>query len=142
MTEREFIIRFSSSLSEEGIKTFPGDFLTADKTREVKLAGKTLLPGEQFFGKFEITTIDGTPVMQANSYIEAKYIVYAGKSKPAFIRVPTDDNEIKFTVTAYEKYLDAIAKRAESDFKKIFPDSKNLNSTVNEIFRILNLIRY
>lgn len=142
MTEREFIYQFTTSIRAEGLKTFPHKFITNGEKRELKLPGKILVLGEQFFGKQEIITVDGTSVMHADNYSEAKYIVYAGKSKPASIKIPIIEKEIKFSVAAYEKYLDTIVRRAETEFKKKFPDSKNLNSAINEIFRILNLVRY
>lgn len=142
MTEKEFILYFTSSISSEGIKKFPDDFLVAGETKELKLPGKTLIMGEEFFGKYEIITIDGTPVMQFDSHTEAKFIVYAGKTKPSSVSIPVSEKELKSAVTAYEKYLDSIVKQVEADFKMKCPDSKNLNSTINEIFRILNLVRY
>lgn len=142
MTEKEFILQFTSSISSEGIKKFPDEFVTAGETRELKLPGKTLIMGEEFFGKYEIITVDGTSVMQAESHSEAKYVIYAARTKPSSVSIPVSGKDIKSAVTAYEKYLDSIVKQIEAGFKRKFPDSKNLNSAINEIFRILNLTRY
>ncbi len=142
MTEKEFTAGITASIKADGIKIFPGDFLPQVETKEITLPGKTLVMGEEFFGKFEIIAVDGTPVMQADSHVEAKYVLYAGKNKSFSIVIPISESDLKAAVAAYEKFLDSIVKRIEVEFKKKFPESKNLNSTINEIFRILNLVRY
>ncbi|MBZ0199968.1 MAG: hypothetical protein K8H86_08875, partial [Ignavibacteriaceae bacterium] len=131
MTEKEFTAWITASLLSEDIKQFPGEFLQQIETIEVILPGKTLVMGEEFFGKFEIIAVDGTPVIQADSHVEAKYILYAGKNKAVSIIIPISKTGLRAAVSGYEKYLDSIVKRIERDFKKTFPESKNLNSTIN-----------
>jgi len=54
MTEKEFISSRVSRLASDGIKIFPSDFIVIKDYKELRLPGKTLLIGEEFFGKYEI----------------------------------------------------------------------------------------
>lgn len=142
MTEKEFVAWWTNKLWSGGIKIFPDDFKKPAELKEVSLPGKALVIGEEFFGAFEILTVDGNQVYQAGNHNEAKYIIYANRLKPAAVKVPLNDQEIKATNSLYEKYLDSIIKEIENDYKIKFPLSKNFNMIANEIFRILNLTRY
>ena len=142
MTEKEFISGWTNKISNEGIKTFPGEFINKSDNVIVKLPGKALVIGKEFFGSFEILTVDGSPVLHADSHVKAKYIIYANRMKPGEIIVPKDENGIKQSVTLYENYLDEFIKLIGIDYKKNFPGGKNSISVVNEIFKMLNLIRY
>ena len=84
MIEKEFISKWTVSLSKNGIKAFPEDFLGNMTTEEIKLPGRTLVIGEEFFGNYEILTVDGTAVLQAESQYKAKYIVYSNRKKKHF----------------------------------------------------------
>ena len=142
MNEKEFITKWTSSLSEKGIRKFPGDFTSEGETEKIELPGKSLVIGEEFFGNFEVLTIDGTAVLQADSQSKAKFIVYSGRNKITALDVPKNPDEIKSSVSKYEGYLDSIIKDIEADYKKNFPGEKRGNALVNEIFRVLNLNRY
>ena len=141
MDEKEFIISSASRLASKGIKNFPGDFIILKEYTELKLPGKTLLIGEEFFGKYEIHTADGTSVLQAENYLRAKYILYANKQTPHLIHLPVKDDEIKVSIQKYESYLDNLIKDIEAEYKKFFPEQKNSKFIVNEIFKLLNLVR-
>ena len=142
MIEKEFISRWTVSLSENGIKAFPEDFLENMTTEEIKLPGRTLVIGEEFFGNYEILTVDGTAVLQAESQYKAKYIVYSNRKKNTSVKIPVRSEDIKTTVAKYENYLDSIIKEIEADYKKSFPGEKRSNDLTNEIFRVLSLNRY
>ena len=142
MKEKEFISKWTGSLSEGGIRKFPDDFPAEGSYEEIKLPGKSLVIGEEFFGNFEVLTIDGTAVLQADSQSKAKYIVYASRNKITDLKIPKNPEEIKKTVSRYENHLDSIIKDIEADYKKNFPGEKRSNALVNEIFRVLNLNRY
>jgi hypothetical protein len=103
---------------------------------------KTLVLGNELFGTVEILTIEGTPVLLAESIHKAKYIVYANLIRRSNIIIPKSENEIKTSVENYEKHLDWILLDIEEELKTKLPDSRNLLSVTNEIFLKLNLVRY
>ncbi len=142
MTEKEFISGWTKKIEEAGIKNFPDDFIENLTTKEFNLPGKALVIGQEFFGSYEILTIDGDSFLHVKSYIQAKYIIYANRLKPKIILIPLTESEIKTIVSNYENYLDEILKKIKLDYNKIFPDGKNSILSANEIFKILNLTRY
>jgi hypothetical protein len=142
LTEKEFISKWTASLSENGIKAFPEDFKDNKSSEEIKLPGKTLVIGEEFFGNYEVLTIDGTAVLHAENQYKAKYIVYSSRKKNTSIKIPVKSEDIKIAVAKYENYLDSIIKEIEADYKKSFPGEKRNNDLTNEIFRVLSLNRY
>ena len=141
MSEKEFISGWTARLSSEGIKSFPYDFVTFNERKEIRLPGKTLILGEEFFGNYEILTVDGISVLHAGSNDEAKFILYANRNKPEIMHIPSKGSDLKSSISEYEGYLDSIIRRVESDYKKNFPDEKNFDGVMNEIFRVLNLTR-
>jgi len=141
MSEKEFITLSASKLASNGIKNFPRDFTELKEHTELKLPGKTLLVGEEFFGKYEIHTAGGNSILHAESYLHAKYILYANRETPQIINLPTNESELKSVVQKYESYLDDIIKNIAADYKKSFPEQKNSKFVVNEVFKLLNLVR-
>lgn len=142
MNEKIFISSWISRISSDGIKIFPSDFLSEKIIcNEITLPGKTLLIGEEFFGHYEIITADGDSVIRTDSYLKAKYILYANRNTPEKIFMPGNEDEVKRTVRSYELYLDSLIKEIETDYKKNFPGEKNSKTVVSEIFRQLNLVR-
>jgi hypothetical protein len=142
LKEKEFISKWTSSLSGNGIKSFPEDFLEDRTTEVIKLPGQTLVIGQEFFGNYEVLTVDGTAVLQADSQHKAKYIVYSSRKKSTLVKIPVKLEDIKSAVTKYESYLDSIIKEIEADYRNTFPGEKRSNNSINEIFRLLNLNRY
>jgi hypothetical protein len=57
------------------------------------------------------------------------------------MHIPAAENDLISAVSEYEEYLDSIIRKIESDYKVNFPDEKNSNEVVNEIFRVMNLLR-
>ena len=141
MSEKEFINSCASKFVSKGIKNFPRDFIEPKDYTELKLPGKTLLIGEEFFGKYEMHTADGNSILHADNYSQAKYILYANRTTPGLLNLPVNDNELKTGLRKYESYLDSIIKVIETDYKKSFPDQKNSRFVVNEVFKLLNLVR-
>jgi len=141
-TEKEFIAKSVDTLNKKGIKVFPDEFLSLSKTTAISLPSKVLIMGEEFFGKYEILSADRKAVYQASSYTEAKYLIYASRKKDAILTIPLNEEEIKQTVMQYEKYLDSLMKEIISLYKKDFPEGKNSLFVMNEILKILNLVRY
>lgn len=142
MRDKAFISRWVSSITENGIKNFPEDFLAAETTEEINIPPKPLVIGQEFFGNYEVLTVDGMAVLQTESLYKAKYIIYCSRTKTNTVKIPCDASQIKNSVIQYENYLDSIIKEIESDYKKEFPGEKKSNALTNEIFRVLNLNRY
>ncbi len=142
MTEKDFIINRVQKLLTEGIKDFPGEFLTTEEFKEIILPSKPLVIGEEFFGAFEILTIEGSAVYQAEDHLEAKYIIYANRNKPELIKIPALKSELKTTIAKYESYIDSIMKEIEKDYNNLFPSGKNSHFIIKEIFRKSNILRY
>ena len=142
MTEKEFITAWKLQLESENTKHFPDDFISSENLKELGLPSTTFVMGQEFFGAFEILTVDGNPIYQANSHSEAKYILYSNRDKPGKISIPSKEADIKTANSNYESYLDSIIKDIEKDYRKNFPGQKNMNLVTNEIFRLLNLTRY
>ncbi len=142
MNEKDFIQNKVEEI-KSGLKIFPSDFLNENiSVKEILLPGKILIMGEELFGKYEIVTKEGDSVFQADNYNAAKYLVYAGRTKPLKIQLPVDDTATEKIVRSYEKYLDELVRTIQNDYRKNFPESKNMNAAVNEIFLRANLIRY
>ena len=142
INEKVFVSSWVSKFFSAGIKIFPLDFISLNNNCvELKLPGKTLLIGKEFFGGFEIITPDGNSVLHAENYLQAKFIIYSNRNSPRLILVPTVESELKKALQLYENYLDSIIREVETDYKKNFREEKNSKSVVNEIFKQLNLVR-
>ncbi len=142
MTEKDFIAGWVSKFSSKGIKEFPRDFCEIKSHKEISLPGKTLVLGQEFFGNFEILSVDGSLIFQAENHDLAKFIIYANRLHPKSILIPAGQIEAKEANSKYEKYIDSIIREMETDYKKALPLGKNFNGAVNEILRVLNLVRY
>lgn len=142
LNDKEFIKQYVEKIITGGIKNFPDDFISTDKLQKVKLPGKALHLGEEFFGSFEILNSDGQSFLQVNDYNRAKYLIYSNKKLPAEILIPNDGNEINKSVKKYELYLDNIIKDILSTLSKTGIEIKYSSNIISEIFRMLNLVRY
>jgi hypothetical protein len=141
MNEKEFISSKASKLASAGIKNFPQDFLEFKEYKEVRLPAKTLLIGKEFFGKYEILTPAGDSVLHTDNYIQAKFIIYSNRNTPGLLHIPSNEAELKSGIKKYESYLDDIIRNIESDYEKAFPEEVNSKNVVNEVFKLLNLVR-
>lgn len=142
MTEKEFINKWKTEISTEGIKNFPSDFLKSQECTEYILNEKSLMIGEEFFGKYEILDAQGNVFLQVDDYLQAKYLVYSSRNKVLKINMPNNQSELKMIISEYEKYLDSLLIKIQNDYKKIFHTTTNLHSVTNDIFHSLNLTRY
>ncbi len=141
MTSKEFITEKIKEISQEGVKIFPNDFLLPCDHNSLRLPPDALIIGNEFFGLYEVLTIKGNSFQHADTLLKAKYLVYSGRQKDIEINIPADEKNIETMVKNYEKYLDMLLKQIEKDYKSSFPDNKDVNNIVNEVFRLLNLKR-
>lgn len=141
MNEKDFITSWVLLLKEEKLKPFPADFTIDAQYENVSFNEKRILIGKEFFGEYELINIEGKEVLRVDSYVKAKYFVYANRNHPKVISIPTSNDAVKQMTAAYEKYLDSILKRINIDYIKIFPGMKNSAEVINRIFDHLNLIR-
>lgn len=142
LSEKDFINKWTSALASEGIKKFPADFLETEDYTPLELPKQTLMLGKEFFGAYEVLTTSGEAVYQAADFHEAKFIIYAGRNRSGVIHLPVSKEAIISSTKKYESYIDSILSRVEKDFRATFPESKNFSSISNQIFKLLNLIRY
>lgn len=142
MNEKYFIDKWINKVQSAGIKKFPLHFIDETQIDIIPIPVKTLVIGQEFFGAFEIITTDGESVYQASDYAEAKFFVYSSKERNGKAYLPKDNSTIKNLVDTYNNYLDDLLNQINTDYKKIFPAGKNLQTVSNEIFQKLNLIRY
>jgi hypothetical protein len=141
LNSKEFISFKSKEISAAGIKIFPDDFLTSVENTTLILPSEALIMGNNFFGLYEVLTINGNSFCQTETLTKAKYIVYSGKQKKREIKIPVNEKDIEMAVKSYEKYLDDLLREIDKNYKSRFPESKDANIVGNEIFRTLNLSR-
>ncbi len=158
MTEKEFIQNFINEFqstnidlsTKDKVKKFPDDFIEGIECKVIHISNKIFIIGDNFFGKYEIVSVDGNSVINLPTYEEAKYIVYASRNKIDKVLIPKDYQEMKSVLTNYEKYIDSIILKISTEYNKHFSKingtsrsiDDNLNNIVNNILRILNLVRY
>lgn len=142
MNEKLFINDWVNRCTSEGIKNFPVDFINESDLEKKTVPAKTLIIGQEFFEAYEIITTEGESVYQARNYDEAKFIVYSARNRSGFFYLPKDLSQLKPILKLYDEYLDSLLTKMLTDCKKTFPGENNFHSISNEIFRILNLIRY
>lgn len=142
MSEKVFINKWTKLLGAEGIKKFPDVFSDFDDFITIELPKQTLMLGKEFFGAYEVLTTSGESVYQASNLAEAKFIIYADRKRSGIVHLPISKEVVTYSIKKYENYIDSILSRIETEFIKEFPESKNFLSVSNEIFKILNLIRY
>jgi len=141
VSEADFIFSKSKEFLLSGIKDFPLDFINKKNFSEIEVPDKVLVLGKEFFGSFEITSATGDFVMTFSNESEAKYIVYASRSRKSKIKIPRDSELIKQAVDEYEKYLDHLLLDIKNDYLKKINYGKNFTFVSNEIFKKLNLAR-
>lgn len=142
MNEIEFIEQCFKKIQSFDLRKFPSDFLDPALLKKISVPVKTLVLGNEFFGKYEIITTDGVQVYQAGTLNEAKFFIYSSSERNGTAYLPIDEKLINKTIEEYHKYLDNIIKVIRSEYKKAFPDGKNILSVSNKIFQKLNIIRY
>jgi hypothetical protein len=141
LNEKDFIFSKSRQLQLAGIKNFPVDFINSKNFNVIEVPEKELVLGKEFFGSYEVSTIAGDFLLTFSNAHEAKYIVYASKSRTNKIKIPKESYNIKMAVESYEKYLDQLLQELKKDYLARFINGKNFTSVSNEIFKKLNLTR-
>jgi hypothetical protein len=142
LTTTEFQNIWQSKIEDEVLKSFPEEFINGDDFEVIDLPGKPLLKGSELFGNFEIIDTDGDVLLSTDNIYKIKYILYANRSKPSQLKIPTNDNELVSAVKSYEKHLDEIVRMINLDFKKQFPTSDEAVKVSSKIFQLLNLHRH
>jgi hypothetical protein len=142
LNHKFFIDHWVNKIQSDGIKKFPHDFINFNDLEVFSIPIKTLVIGQEFFGKYEIITTDGEQVYQAEDYDQAKFFVYSSRERNGKAYLPKEKSQIKIIVNLYNNYLDDILNQMKKDYNKNFMDSKDLHSVTSEIFKKLNLIRY
>ena len=140
--EKKFVQNWTEKLENGLLKNFPEMFIENAETKEVKLPGKTLVLGPELFGAYELMDTGNNTHYQAPDVTHAKFILYANRTKPEVLQVPTSESVIEEAVKSYEKHLDDTVRAIVDDYKKCFPMSKNQVEISNQIFVSLNLQRY
>ena len=141
MNEKGFILSFLNDLRTEGLKIFPQDFIKFEIAKEIKIPKKLLVLGKEFFGTYEVATVEGELILNSESEAEAKFIIYSGNNKSGTVALPENINEIAKAVESYENYLDNLLNRIQAKFRENFPGSKKQHEIASEIFNKLNLVR-
>lgn len=141
MTSKEFITQQTKEISGKGILKFPEDFLFPCDTEDIILPRDTLVIGNEFFGSYEVLTVNGESFCHTDTLIKAKFLVYAGRQKGREISLPVNAGDIEKIVKNYERYLDTILRNIEREYRAAFTEDKDVNNIVSEVFRLLNLNR-
>lgn len=141
-TEKELLQKHREKLEATGIRVFPDEFTGKYLGKELKLPGKTLTIGENFFDTIEVVTVNGESFYQAEDNNTAKFIIYANRTLPSSVVIPDDKDKIKTLLKDYELYLSGIIKNFENDYKKNFPDGKNSAGLTLDLLRSFNLVKY
>ena len=125
MTEKEFIKNWVNEIGEL-LKNFPDDFIDKTQCEKIKMPGKSLIPGSELFGSFEILDTEGNPQIQVASYSKLKFILYSNRNKPLEIYIPKEEENIKTAVKNYESHIDSFLLGIEKAYKNDFPGRKIL----------------
>lgn len=141
MTEKEFIKNWVNEIGEL-LKIFPDDFIDKTQCEKIKLPGKSLIPGSELFGSYEILDTEGNPQIQVSSYPKLKFILYSNRNKPLEVYIPKEEENIKTAVKNYESHIDSFLLGIEKAYKNDFPGAKNFKEISNSIFYNLNIQRY
>ncbi len=142
MIENQFIVNEIDKIKKE-IKLFPKDFIEIqNEWNEFQIPDSKLVLGEELFGKYEVVDLKGNSVLLTEDFYLAKYLIYASHYVTGLIKIPNEQSKMLEAVKSYEKYLDTLLKKIESDIKSSLPESKHANKITNQIFNSLNLRRY
>lgn len=142
MNKKLFVDTWVNNVQKTGIKRFPSNFIDITQLEAISIPKKTLVIGQEFFGAYEILTTEGKLVYKVSTHDEAKFFVYSSRERNGKAYLPKDKTIIKNLVTEYNYYLDDMLHNIKRNYKKDFPEEKDVHSISNAIFQKLNLIRY
>jgi len=140
MTEKEFGQKWIEKIRTE-LKSFPEGFVGDYEFEDITLPGKVLFLNPPFFGSYQITDENGNAIVSTDDHFKAKYVLYSNRSRPTQLKIPREELHVYEAVRDYEKYLDALLKEMEKEFKQFFPNSKGFKRTSIQVFNSLNLMR-
>lgn len=139
--EKSLIKGLTDKIKSEYVKKFPDDFLFSSDFFEEEIPGKTLVLGSEFFGNFELNTIDGSLFKMVDNILLAKYYIYSSTQKKQKIKIPSTNSELRKVVSDYEHYFDKLIKTIELEIPKSISHSEKLK-IINQVILNLNLIRF
>lgn len=142
MNKKSFVDNWIIRIESEGVKDFPTQFINNDQLQVFTIPQKTLIIGSEFFGSYEVLSTEGELVFQASNLDEAKFFIYSSRKRDGKAYLPKNKSLIKNLVNIYNQYLDDLLSQIQKDFKKIFPNDKDVHIIASQIFQKLNLIRY
>lgn len=141
MTEQQFIKKWIEKIEADPLIKFPNDYIKDIKTENFKLPGKSFSITSELFGQYELMDIDENIVIQSEDYYLVKFLLYANRTKPNSVSMPTVSDELKAVVRKYEKRIDSIIKEVIENTKIVLPNSDPLKLS-NQIFNLITLKRY
>ena len=131
-----------AELVQEGIKKFPGDFLSQkpkpQDCQNVAVPDAPLKLGHFFMGQQEVTDGAGFSYNAAN-VMSAKYIIYARKTEEYVVLLPNDERVVTKAVTNYEIYLKELFQKLNQDLLNRTFDHKQSETLSRRIFEALGL---
>ena len=135
------IEQVTKDLIQEGIKTFPADFLNKklkpQECSDVPVPDVTLRLGGYFFGQQEVAG-EGFSY-QARSLPVAKYIIYARKPAEYIVSLPNDEIVVTKAVANYENYLKELFQKLNQEILNRTFDHKQAETLSHQIFQELGL---
>ncbi len=142
MTEKDFIASWINKIRVE-LKKFPGDFLNyEEECITINLPTKLLIFPPPLFNTYQIIDENGETIFATDDQFKAKYVIYANRTRPSEIKMPTNDIRVYEIVRDYEKHLDSFLKEMEIDFKRRWPNSKGFHRISVQVFNSLELFRH
>ncbi len=142
MSQKEFENKWLNQITSGLLKNFPEDFISNLEYEILNLPEKSISKGSEILGVYEIIDRDGKTFYQSENLSEIKYILYSNRNNSKKLKFLKDKSALDKIVHEYEKHIDGILKSIESDYKNVFPGSKDFVYVSNRIFKFANLVRY
>ena len=141
MTEKDFVAKWIEKIRVE-LKKFPADFIKSEECTVMPVPQKLFIFPPPLFNTYQIIDEAGETIFSTDDQYKAKYIIYANRIRPSEIKIPAKDLRVYEIVRDYEKHLDSFLKEMESEFKKLWPNSKAFHRNSLQVFNALDLLRH
>jgi type I restriction-modification system DNA methylase subunit len=136
------VVRDLSKVKEEvlrgfSFRPFPEDFVGDRKPDEYKHVGVTngpYSPGGFFMGKYDVLNVRGELMYQADSELEARFVIYSHKPDTYSLQIPVEPQVIQNAVVEYERYLNDEYERLFRAFADRLGDVARAERLTNEVF--------